>query len=171
MARYLVVANLTAESSALQDRVRELVGRDPEAEFELIVPTHLVSWTMQLLGNVPDHPVRLGRMRARRARRKLESVGATVSSVRLTLHEPFEAVESDLESGHYDGVVISTLPRRLSRWLHHDVPARIARHHPELEVIHVIADGHLYVPEGAGGPARPEVSTMPADAAPPAGTA
>jgi hypothetical protein len=157
-SRYLVVANLTAESPALQDRVRAVVARDPGAEFELVVPTYLTSWTLQLLGNV-RRPTSLGRMRARRARRRLEAVGARVSSVRLTLHEPFEAIELELESRAYRGVVISTLPHRVSRWLHQDLPGRVARRHPDLEVMHVVSSGHLYQLEMAASP-RPRLEVV-----------
>jgi hypothetical protein len=142
-SRYLVVANLTAESPALQERVRAVMAEDPGAEFELVVPTCLTSWTLQLLGNI-RRPVSLGRMRARRARRRLEAIGATVTSVRLTLHEPLDAIELELEARAYRGVIISTLPHPVSRWLHQDLPGRVARGHPDVEVMHVISNGHLY---------------------------
>jgi GABA permease len=137
-SRYLVVANLTAESPALQDRVRRLIAQDPGAEFELVVPTYLTSWTLQLLGNI-RRPVTLGRMRARRARNRLQAIGASVSSVRLTFHEPFEAIELELGSRRYRGVIISTLPHHISHWLHQDLPGRVARRHPDVEVMHVIS--------------------------------
>ena len=39
----------------------------------------------------------------------------------------FHAVSDVLESGRYDEVIISTLPARISHWLHVDLPARVRR--------------------------------------------
>jgi hypothetical protein len=41
--------------------------------------------------------------------------------------DPFLAVASALEAGVYDEVLVSTLPARVSRWLHLDLPARLER--------------------------------------------
>ena len=41
--------------------------------------------------------------------------------------DPVDRVGSELHSREYDGVVVSTLPRRLSRWQLMDLPHRIAR--------------------------------------------
>ena len=36
-------------------------------------------------------------------------------------------VTAALESGRYDEVIVSTLPARVSHWLHIDLPARVQR--------------------------------------------
>ena len=41
-------------------------------------------------------------------------------------HDPLAAVEDALNAGRYDEAIISTLPRRLSRWLHVDLPRKVA---------------------------------------------
>jgi hypothetical protein len=40
---------------------------------------------------------------------------------------PFHAVSGALERDGYDEVIISTLPARVSHWLHVDLPARVQR--------------------------------------------
>ena len=41
--------------------------------------------------------------------------------------DPFLAASAALEAGSYDEVIISTLPARVSHWLHLDLPARVQR--------------------------------------------
>jgi hypothetical protein len=41
--------------------------------------------------------------------------------------DAFDAVSAVLESRRYDEVIISTLPARISHWLHIDLPARVQR--------------------------------------------
>ncbi len=39
----------------------------------------------------------------------------------------FLAVSAALEADRYDEIIVSTLPERVSHWLHIDLPARVAR--------------------------------------------
>jgi hypothetical protein len=41
--------------------------------------------------------------------------------------DPYEAVRETLEREPYHEVIVSTLPQRVSRWLHLDLAHRIAR--------------------------------------------
>jgi hypothetical protein len=41
--------------------------------------------------------------------------------------DPYEAVRQTLERDTYDEVIVSTLPARISRWLHLDLAHRIER--------------------------------------------
>jgi hypothetical protein len=41
--------------------------------------------------------------------------------------DPFLAVTTALETGSYDEIIVSTLPARVSHWLHIDLPTRLQR--------------------------------------------
>jgi hypothetical protein len=145
MARHLVVTHLTAESPSLRDQVTEVLYREASPTFGILVPTNLPSWSVHLLCGVEDHPIRVARERARRARRRLEATGAVVDSVTISFRDPFDAVEFELESGTYSAVIVCTLPHPVSHWLRMDLPGRISRRFPALAVTHVVApiDFHL----------------------------
>ena len=168
MARYLIVANLTAESPSLRDRVQELAKEDPQAEFVVLVPAYAVPQHLVLLAGVEDDAIKLGRHRAQRVRRRLEAVGARIAAVRLSCHDPLRAVEDELGAADFQAVIVSTLPRPLSHWMKRDLPGQIARRHPDVRVIHVTAPGHLYEEEilqaAEAGTAVPEPGTEPANA-------
>jgi hypothetical protein len=150
MGRYLVVANLTAESPVLRRKVLEVMDRDRDAEFVVLVPAHPVSAYMFWFGGLAEDPIQLAGRRGRRARRRLLAIGARVIAVRVGTHDPLDAIEEELWYGGYSGVIISTLPHRISRWLHRDLPGQVARRHPKLTVVH------------APAPALYEDSSLPA---------
>ena len=52
-------------------------------------------------------------------------------------HDPMDAIEETLPSGNFDEIILSTLPRSVSRWLHIDLPSRVA--HLGLPVTTVVA--------------------------------
>jgi hypothetical protein len=136
MARHLIVAHQTAASPELVDRVRQLAERDPQAEFVLLVPatptSHLLTWeegeARQLAGR-----------RAREASEALRAAGVEVVDARVGSHSPLEAVGDELraEPG-YAGIVLSTFPPGLSRWLKGDLPNQLRRRY-RLPVEHVVA--------------------------------
>ena len=41
-------------------------------------------------------------------------------------HDPMDAIEETLHDGDFHEVIVSTLPHGISRWLHADLPRRIA---------------------------------------------
>ena len=49
-----------------------------------------------------------------------------VTAARIGKYDPLVAVEDELRGADYDGVVISTLPPGVSRWLRLDLPARVS---------------------------------------------
>jgi hypothetical protein len=136
MARHLIVAYQTAGSPELVDRVRQLAERDPEAEFVLLVPatptSHLLTWE-------EGEARQLAALRAREASEALRAVGVEVVAARVGSHSPLEAVGDELraEPG-YAGIVLSTFPPGLSRWLKGDLPNQLRRRY-RLPVEHVVA--------------------------------
>ena len=63
--------------------------------------------------------------------------GSPVEGSVSVRHDPMDAIEEILREGDFDEVVLSTLPRSVSRWLHADLPERIA--HLGVRVTTVIA--------------------------------
>ena len=62
----------------------------------------------------------------RRARRMLsKAVGAPVDGIVAEGDDAYAGVASALHAGHYDEVVMSTLPEPGSRWLREDLPGRV----------------------------------------------
>jgi hypothetical protein len=136
MARHLIVAHQTAASPELVDRVRELAESDPKAEFVLLVPAtptgHLLHWE-------EGEARQLAAQRAREASEALRDAGVEVVAARVGSHSPLDAVGDELwnEPG-YAGIVVSTFPPGLSRWLRVDLPNQLRRRY-RLPVEHVVA--------------------------------
>jgi hypothetical protein len=151
MHRYLVVANQTLDSDDLVDLVRERVAAGP-AEFWLVVPatpvkdlaSNAVPIPMPVMGGIPTLPAppaearRLAQANLDAAVKKLTSAGATASGV-VCDPDPMRAVEEAMAGGEFDEIIVSTLPARLSRWLHQDLPARL-EHRFHVPVTHVVTE-------------------------------
>jgi hypothetical protein len=136
MARYLLVAHQTAESQELREQVAALVQEDRGAEFVLLVPATPVG-LLTAVGGEGRTAVQVARWRGARARSQLEEVGARVTAVRIGSYDPLVAVEEELRAGDYSTVVISTLPRGLSRWMRLDLPTKVGRRFPGVKLVHV----------------------------------
>ena len=123
-AHVLVVADRTAATPALLDAIRERASRGP-ARFHLLVP------------NPAEHAELTDA-----ARRKDVSAGEQVLALALPLidaaarshadgsvslrHDPMDAIEDALRNDVFDEIILSTLPHSVSRWLHLDLPHRVA---------------------------------------------
>jgi hypothetical protein len=112
--RILIVAHRTAATPKLLEAVAERVARGP-CSFTLLVPrpywdrdTDEAAVTLELAIPLLDAAAR-SHVRG--------IVGAT---------DPYEAVRDALKRETYDEVIVSTLPQRISRWLHLDLGHRIA---------------------------------------------
>jgi len=135
VARVLVVAHKTAATPALLEAVRRRAERGP-ARFHLVVPNpHHASWHP----SEATHPdVTEGEQVLALALPLMEeAAGAPVDGSVSRRHDPMDAVEETLHDGAFDEIILSTLPRRVSRWLHLDLPSRVE--HLGMPVTTVIA--------------------------------
>ena len=112
--RILIVANRTAATPALIDAVRSRAS-EAACRFTLLVPrtfwdadTEESALTLELAIPLLE-----------------EAAGGHVEGL-IGDSDPFVAVTGALENG-YDEIIISTLPTRVSHWLHLDLPARVQR--------------------------------------------
>lgn len=148
MSRYLVVANQSLDSNELMGLVRERVAAGP-AEFWLVVPatpvkdlaSNAMPIPMPVMGGTPTLPAppkearRMAQAKLDAAVQKLTAAGVRVSGT-VGDPDPLRAVEEAMVGGEFDEIIISTLPARLSRWLHQDLPARL-EHRVHVPVTHV----------------------------------
>jgi hypothetical protein len=125
-ARILVVANRTAATPALIEAVRERAQRGP-CSFALLVP--------QLACEVP-----YGDEEARKtlelAIPLLEAAAGSAVTPMIGPADALLAVERVLVHEHFDEVIVSTLPERVSQWLKRDLPSRIERLELPVTVVH-----------------------------------
>ena len=108
--RVLIVANRTSSTPALLEEVRRRARSAPH-EFTLLVPDapdrKTADWTLESALPLLQR-----------------SAGGPVHGV-AGGPEPFEAIQQAVQEASFDEVIISTLPRRVSRWLRRDLPRRV----------------------------------------------
>lgn len=116
--RLLVVANKTAESDELLDALLERQANGP-VTARLVVPATEDTGEPATDGRSAERHLAAALARWRDA--GLQSDGV------LGDPDPSTAVRNAWETGHFDEVIISTLPSRLSAWLRIDLPHQIER--------------------------------------------
>jgi hypothetical protein len=132
-ARVLVVANRTAESDELLEALVARVEQGP-AEFFLVVPNtpRGSHWMTDMNSGDTTCEEHLAG-----ALRRWKDVGLEVDGV-LGDPDPLAATQDAANQGEYDELIVSTLPKRVSKWLHLDFPHK-AEHATGLPTTHVAA--------------------------------
>jgi hypothetical protein len=110
--RILIVANRTAAAPRLLDEVRRRAEAAP-CRFSLLIPDVRVrgaaDWTLEIA--LP--------LLQRAAKSPVEGL--------LGGPDPLASVRETLAEGEYDEIIVSTLPRRFSRWLRQDLITQISK--------------------------------------------
>lgn len=121
--RVLVVANRTADSP---DLIALLLRRQvlAAARYTLLVPAvpRGLAWAADMKAGWSE-----ALARAEAGAERLRAAGVRLESVVVGDPDPFAAAGDVLHGSHYDEVVVSTLPRSVSRWLRLSLPDRLRR--------------------------------------------
>ena len=111
----LIVANRTAATPALLAEVRRQAS-EGYCRFTLLVPRPFWDADTEQSGITLELAIPLLE----------DAAGGRVEGL-VGAEDPFLAVSAALEAEPYDEVIVSTLPARVSHWLHIDLPARVGR--------------------------------------------
>ena len=136
MPRYLIVAHRTLGGPHLMEHVHALRDAGP-CRFHLLVPV--------------EHPMGAwsdGQVQAAAKRTLQEGLDRfhderIIADGEIGDANPVYAAGVVIRregEGAFTGILLSTLPAGPSRWLHLDVPSRMRKEFPDLEVIHLVAE-------------------------------
>ena len=120
-AHVLVVAHQTAATPALLDAVRERARSGP-ATFHLVVPRH--AHDMHTVIDPQDAGSEETRQVLDAALPKLSEAAGDKVTGSFGDPEPLCAIQDAVNLGHFDEIIISTLPPRVSRWLKLDLVSK-----------------------------------------------
>jgi hypothetical protein len=119
--RVLIVANRTAATPDLLHAVKRYAREQPTT-FALLIPdapkSEHTDWTLELALPLLER-----------------AAGGPVEGLTGTGGDPLDAVQNAVWNSHYDRVIISTLPRRVSGWLRRGLPRRVASLGVPVEVV------------------------------------
>ena len=121
-ARVLVVAHRTAATPALLAAVTSRAAAGP-ATFTLLVPR--IAHGLDRVMDPEDTDDSEAQAVLELALPLLEkAVGASVRG-QVGDPNPYDAVQDAVNLMGFDEIIISTLPHRVSRWLHSDLPSKL----------------------------------------------
>jgi hypothetical protein len=145
-ANVLVVAHQTAATTPLLDAVRERAQRGPTS-FHLVVPRQ--PHGMHKLVDPQDTGDDEAQHVLDEALPKLSEAAGDRVTGSLGDSEPLMAIHDAINLGHYDEIIVSTLPLGMSRWLKLDLVSKTRA--LGLPVTHVQATNKVESAAGVGG--------------------
>lgn len=148
---YLIVANRTLAGLPLMEAAARRAATSP-ARFFVLVPIMLPSMTTaamladpvsgctfpEAMNQLEHDCLETASARLDDALNYLAVIGASASGA-VVRAEPFTAALDAVRSARFDEILVSTLPSSVSKWLHVDLPRRLARH-TRLPVTHIEHD-------------------------------
>jgi hypothetical protein len=120
-AQVLVVAHQTAATSRLLDAVRERTQKGP-ARFHLVVPR--APHGLHRLADPEDTRHDEAQSVLEGALPKLSEAAGHEVTGDIGDPEPLMAIHDAINLGHYDEIIVSTLPLGVSRWLKLDLVSK-----------------------------------------------
>ena len=121
-ARVLVVAHRTAATPALIEAVAARVAAGP-ATFTLLVPR--AAYGLHRLVDPEDTDESDAQAVLELALPLLEEAAGAPVEGKIGDPNPSDAIHDAMNLDGYDEIIISTLPARVSRWLHADLPSKL----------------------------------------------
>jgi hypothetical protein len=131
----LVVAHRTAATPALIDAIRARAAQSP-AHFHLVVPRQASG--LHRVVDPEDSGDDETAVVMRHALPLLSEAAGHEVEGSVGDAEPLMAIQDAVNLGHYGEIIISTLPRKMSRWLRLDLVSKARA--LDLPVTHVEAD-------------------------------
>jgi hypothetical protein len=121
-ARVLVVAHRTAATPQLLEAVSARAAAGP-AQFTLLVPR--VAHGLHRVVDPEDSGDAEAQMVLELALPLLEEAAGAPVEGKIGDPNPNDAIHDAMNIDGYDEIIISTLPARVSRWLHADLPSKL----------------------------------------------
>lgn len=130
MRRYLVVANRTLGTEALQHELLLRAETEPSS-FYFLVPhsartQNLSAWPGPGGAAASQDSHQDTWQRLRQVLTEIRGTGA-VAAGEVTEDDPVHATKRRMQLKNYDEIIVSTLPTKLSQWLRMDLPSRLQR--------------------------------------------
>ena len=142
MRKYLVVANQTIGAAELRDELRKRIDAGPSSFYVLVPNTRAAHYhVVPVAGGLVPMPTMVtdyggpesDEEATAEARQRLDQLVASLTALgvevvgHLGSAHPLEGIEEALADHKFDEVILSTLPRRVSRWLGADLPHQVER--------------------------------------------
>ena len=121
-AHVLIVAHQTAMNARLLEMVRLRAQQSP-AHFHLLVPRLQPHGQRRLVDDAGHDDPESRRVLEEALPLLSRAAGGEVTGS-LGVPGPMTAIQSELARAQYDEIIISTLPRRVSRWLKLDLVSK-----------------------------------------------